>query len=277
MGLVEYIHPTLETLDYTSPRVQLEIIGSSFLFFFVVYLASAFIASMTWTYRNLRIKEKVFWNLSVVRAVFGVYSTCAGVWAVWWDTELKEDVVFATTPTSWFSLCLCVGFFLFECSAMFVSDVIFRQANPLLNLHHWLALLGYVLVMVYRSSHFFGTVGLLLEMSTPFSALCWTLLKCGLSDTLLWKLNQFVLVHTFHCRSLLECYLWLQSYRNWERIWQAMPTPIFTALYVQLTLIFFIMTPYWTYKKTVQLVNHRDWNFEDTETTKETNGSLKTD
>ena len=53
-----------------------------------------------------------------------------------------QDVVFGTTRTSHFSLCITVGFFLFECSALGISDVIFKTFSFLLNLHHWLSLVS---------------------------------------------------------------------------------------------------------------------------------------
>jgi ceroid-lipofuscinosis protein 8 len=41
-----------------------------------------------------------------------------------------------------------------------------------------------------------------------------------------------------------------------------MPMTVFLMLYVQLTLVSLVMTPYWTYKKTAQMINPVDWNFE---------------
>ena len=51
-------------------------------------------------------------------------------------------MVFATTPTSSFALCITIGFFLFECSALSISDVVFKTFSFLLNLHHWLSLVS---------------------------------------------------------------------------------------------------------------------------------------
>ena len=54
-----------------------------------------------------------------------------------------------------------------------------------------------------------------------------------------------------------------------------MPGIMFVILYTQLVLVTCVMTPYWTYKKTVQMINPIDWNFEDSEKTKQMNGSAK--
>ena len=274
MGLVEYIHPVLAELDYSKTSVRLSLIISSFVFYAGVFLLSAIVSQLLWTYRNLRVKEKIFWNLAVVRGVYGVFCIVIGVWSIFLDTELSEDVIFATNPTSFFALTTTVGFFLFECSALMFSDIYYKQFNVLLNIHHWLSLIGYSLIMVVESTHYFGTKGLILEMSTPFSCICWTLLKAGKAHTLVWKVNQFLLVHAFHLRSVAEFYIWYKTYLNWDRVWTTMPWPMFVCLYTQLVLVTFLMTPYWTYKKTIQMVNPVDWNFEDADKTRQMNGQV---
>ncbi|KAK7089807.1 protein CLN8-like [Littorina saxatilis] len=262
--LVEAFHPTLAKLDYTQTSVKFKLIGASVLVWASIYTLSAILASFVSTYSRLKVKEKVFWNLAVVRASFGFFCTAVGSWAIFTQTAMDKDVVFGTTPTSYFSLCITVGFFLFECSALTISDVIFKSFSFLLNLHHWLSLVGYCLVIYTGAAHCFACKGLILEMSTPLSALCWTLLKAGKERSFVWKANQFLLVHTFHLRSVVECMFWYITYHNWNTIWGTMPMSVFLALYVQLTLVSLVMTPYWTYKKTVQMINPVDWNFEKT-------------
>ena len=276
MGLVEHIHPSLATAAWDRLSVKATYISSAFGFFCVVYVISgALSAASTQAYRNLRTKEKIFWNLAVVRAVYGLFCIVFGTWAIFVDTELVNDVVFATTPTSHFAMTTTVGFFVFECAMILWSDIYYRQYNFLLNLHHWISLFAYSLLIYLGSTHFFGTRGLILEMSTPFSCLCWTLLKADLAHTFLWKANQFLLVHTFHLRSVAECAMWYWTYQNWDRIWAEMPLAMFAFLYTQLTLVTFVMTPYWTYKKTAQMINPVDWNFEDSNKHKNKNGDVK--
>ena len=275
MGLVEHIHPLLDELDYNKTSTKLTLVISSFVCYSCVFLLSVSASNTLRTYRNLTGKEKVFWNLAIVRGVYGLFCIVVGIWALFFDTELSKDVVYATSQTSYFALTVTIGFFTFECSMLLVMDIYYKTFNILLNIHHWLALIGYSLIMIIGSTHYFGANGLILEMSTPFSCLCWTLLKAGRAHTFLWKANQFLLVHTFHLRSVVECYIWYQTYQNWTRVWSAMPGVMFVVLYTQLVLVTFVMTPYWTYKKTVQMVNPIDWNFEDSERSKQMNGSAK--
>lgn len=275
MVLVENIHPYLGHANYKSTAVKLQFIAASFLFFSSIFLLTAFISTLSRTYRNLRRKEKVFWNLAVVRSCYGVFCIIIGIWGLFYDTELKTDVVFSKTQTSYFAVTTTIGFFVFECIALMISDVVYKKPCLLLNVHHWLSLTGFVLVLTTESIHFFSVRGLILEMSTPFSAICWIVLKAGKAHTVVWKVNQFILVHTFHLRSVVECYIWYETYRHWDHIWEHMPLSMFSVLYIQLTLVTFLMTPYWTYKKSEQMIKPIDWNFEDADVNKHMNGEAK--
>ncbi|XP_074648005.1 protein CLN8-like [Tubulanus polymorphus] len=274
MQYIGYLHPSLSELDYYSSSVKAAIVGLSTASFFAVYLLSAVLAQWSWTYRNLRAKEKIFWNLTVMRGAFGIFGTLAGIWITWFDDELYKDVVFGTNATSHFILLVSVGFFVIECLVLTYSDVKYNSFNYMLHLHHWLALSGYLSCIVLNSAHYFACVALMLEITTPFSCICWTLLKCGFARTKLWKLNQLVLVHLFHCRTLIEAFIFIQSWRNWSTIWSSMPWSNFLILHVGLVISFLYLTPYWTYKKTTQLVNPVDWNFEDSDRTRVMNGHV---
>ncbi|XP_078604334.1 protein CLN8-like [Branchiostoma floridae x Branchiostoma japonicum] len=272
MGLVEAIYPVLGTIDYRQPMSKLVFIGGSLLFFTLVFVVCGLASYGIKTYRNLRSREKVFWNLAVVRALYGVFCTVMGSWAIWWDEVAIKDVVHATTPTGYVTIYVTVGFFLFETIASTTSDLLFGKFNPLLNAHHFVSLLGHSLVAYYECFHYLGVSGLILEMSTPFSALCWMLLKCGLAESFVWKLNQVVLIHTFHLRSVVECFLWVQTYNNWTNMWNEMPFPLLAVFLGGLFMFSLVMTPYWCYKKTAQLFNPIDWNFNDSKRKGNTNG-----
>ena len=264
-----FIEDALMDVNFRKSSTKVINIFLSLLFFVGVYGISNGIGRSNSTYKKLRPKEQVFWNLAVVRAVYGIFCTIIGIWAFFIDNELEKDVVFGTTQTSYFAMTTTVGFFIFECLAVSISDIIYKKLSILLNIHHWISLIGFSVLLVVESSHFFGCRGLLLEMSTPFSAVCWILIKAGKSNTLCWKINQFILVHSFHLRSVVEFSIWYFTYKHWNRISSAMPMALFVPLYTQLVLVTFLMTPYWTYKKTVQMINPVDWNFEDNDKKKQ--------
>ena len=256
-----YLFPQLGELDFHSLSVKLVIIGWSFFMTFVVFFLSYLLSFNFTTFKSyLRTKEKVFWCLAFVRGVFGFVAAFFGFWYLAVDDTLHGDVVSANSAMSFMAVYICVGFFLFECIALFTSNYIFRTFDKLLATHHSLSLIGDCVVTYYGKAHFFAVVGLLLEMTTPFTCLCWMLIKAKMTKYRVWKLNQLVLVHLFHCRTMIEGYFYLKSYSHWENIATNMPLTMICLLYTQLSIQFFYLTPYWTYKKMMQLFNPIDWN-----------------
>ena len=255
------LFPQLATLDIESPETKFYTILFSLFFFLVIFILS-YLASFTFhTFKNvLRTKEKVFWCMAFVRGVFGVSCTVVGFYYLALDDTLKRDVVNAKTTWSTLNIYYAVGFFLFECVALYTSNIVFGFFDKFLFIHHTLSLTGSFVTAYYVKAGYFAIIGMFLEFSTPFTCLCWMLLKVGLADTYLWKLNQIILVHLFHCRSVIEGYLVFVSYYQWNIIVTEMPGPLFWCLYTQLPIQLFFLTPYWTYKKTQQLMKPVDFN-----------------
>ena len=256
-----FLYPPLSSIDVTSSEVKLYTLIITFISFTAIFFLSYFLSFSFATFKGLRTKEKVFWCLAFVRGIFGVNCTLIGLWYLAVDEVLKENVVHSTTTTSHIAIYYCVGFFIFECFFLYSSNIIFRTFDPALFAHHTLALIGYSIAMYYNNKvHFFAVVGLLEEMSTPFTCLCWMLLKAKMTSSIIWKTNQLILIHLFHCRTMLEGYFFYMTYWQWDIVWNEMPLPLFLCLYIQVSLQFFILTPYWTYKKTNQLFDPIDFN-----------------
>ena len=262
---VVYFFPRVAVWDMRTLDTKLSVIGTTFLcamiIFTLSYVASYFTVS---TFRlRLRTKEKVFWCLAFVRAIFGFIASFFGAWYLAFDDTLHRDVVNGHSQSSFLAVYIGVGFFIFECIMLFGFNIIFRSFDPLLALHHALSLIGFSVCSHYGNTHFFAVVGMLLEMTTPFSCFCWMLLKANKADLFVWKFNQLVMVHLFHCRTTLEGFFFYKSYYQWSNIYDNMPLALKILLYTQLSLQFFVLTPYWTYKKMAQLYNPIDWNFPD--------------
>lgn len=256
-----YLFPQLDGINTDSSSTKLTIVGISFLIHSAIFVATYFASYQFVTFRKyLRQKEKVFWCLAIIRALFGILSMFFGIWYLAFDDSFYDDVVNTLTVTSFMGLHIAIGFFVFENVALYTSAVVFQSFDKFLAIHHTLSLIGGSIVAYYGKGHYFGMVGLLLEMTTPFSCICWLLLKAKMAHLFVWKLNQLVLVHLFHCRTTVEGYIFLKTYFQWDNIWNNLPLPIFILLYTQLFLQFFMLTPYWTYKKMMQLFNPVDWN-----------------
>lgn len=265
--ILQFFHPGLLKLNYEDRNVKAYIIAATVLFVSGLFSGSLLFCNLFKAFRGLVLKHQVFMSLAIVRGVYGIFGIVIGCYAIFKSTALDRDVVFGKNATSSFAMCVTVGFFIFELSAVLLSDVAFKTFSKMLIMHHGLALVAFTLAITSESNYSFGCKGMTLEMSTPFSCLCYVFLKAGMENSTVWKINQFILIHTFHLRSVVECYLWYVTYQHWGDIYSKMSTPIFVLLYTNLVLVTFVMTPYWGYKKTEQLFNPVDWNFQESRDT----------
>ncbi|KAM4042543.1 protein CLN8 isoform 1-T2 [Anomaloglossus baeobatrachus] len=253
-------------LDYSSWNTRLILIVGGFLFYVGIFafghLASLVLSA---TYRSLPAKEKVFWSLAATRAVFGVQSIVTGLNALLIDPVLIADQITGRQSWASFTILMATGFFLFENLALHTSNFVFWTFDILLAVHHIFAFIGYSgAVICTTSGHYLPMVTLLLEMSTPFTCISWMLLKAGWSQTLFWKVNQWIMIHMFHCRMVLTYHMWWVSLYNWDRLVTSVSMLYLAFFFVGMTLVTLILNPYWTYKKTQQLLTPVDWNFDST-------------
>ncbi|XP_010877462.2 protein CLN8 [Esox lucius] len=251
--------------DYNSWDLRLQVIGLGFAFYTAIFLLSHLVSrAFSQTYCSLLTKEKVFWNLAATRAVFGLQSTAAGLRALTEDSALSRDRVRGQEDWSWFTLLTATGFFLFENVALHTSSAVFKSFDLPLATHHFFALSGFAGAVFWDSTgHHLAMVTLLLEMSTPFTCISWMFLKVGWAHKLFWKANQWVMVHMFHCRIVVTYYMWWVSWSHWGEIHVYVALPHRVLFYTGLALLTVVINPFWTHKKTMQLLNPVDWNFSD--------------
>jgi len=174
----------------------------------------------------------------------------------------------ATTDESWTFICLIIGFFIFEEVTLIYFDLRYRTFSKELHAHHLISFIGYFLTALLGVNHYVAISLFLLEASTPFSCVCWCLLKLKLEHTFIWKANQWILIYIFHVRTLIELWCWYICYQNWTSMKQYSHLVYIVSLFVGLTSSTFWLTPYWTYKKTKQFFNPVDWNAESKRTKK---------
>ncbi|KAJ3612881.1 hypothetical protein NHX12_019138 [Muraenolepis orangiensis] len=251
--------------DHYSPgwdvRVQLVCLGAAFYaaIFVTCHLLSV---SLFRAYRSLLAKEKVFWNLAATRAVFGLQGTAAGLCVLTGDSVVSRDHVVGKDDFSWFHVLTATGFFAFENVALHLSSVTFRSFDLPLAMHHFFALSVLVSVVACDSvGHYLPMVSLLLDVSAPFTAISWVLLKAGWARSVFWRCNQWVMVHMFHCRMVLTYYMWWVCWSHWGAINAVFPLVPRVLYSTGLALLTLFLNPIWTHKKTMQLLNPVDWNF----------------
>ncbi|XP_036106132.1 protein CLN8 [Molossus molossus] len=250
-------------LDYASWKIRSTLVVAGFAFYLGVFVVCHQLSSsLNATYRSLAAKEKVFWNLAATRAVFGVQGTAAGLWTLLADPVLQADKAHAQQDWSWFHITTATGFFFFENAALHLSNFVFQAFDVFLVLHHLFAFLGFLgLVVNLRAGHYLAMTTLLLEMSTPFTCVSWMLLKAGWSDSLFWKVNQWVMIHMFHCRMVLTYHMWWVCCGHWRGLLASLYPPHLALFLLGMSLLTLVLNPYWTHKKTQQLLHPVDWNF----------------
>ncbi|KAM9316582.1 protein CLN8 [Gastrophryne carolinensis] len=251
-------------LDYSSWSTICILITIGFLVYLGFFVMCHLISLLSFsTYRSLCAREKVFWDLAATRAVFGIQCIVTGLNTLLLDPVVSADDVTAQSGWSWFTILISTGFFVFENLALHLSNFVFKTFDVFLAVHHIFAFLTVCGVICYNTvGHYLPMMALLLEMSTPFTCLSWMLLKAGMSHTLFWKVNQWVMIHMFHCRMVLLYRAWWLFYSSWDHLVSVMPFSYIVIFLFGLAALTFI-NPYWTYKKTQQLHTPVDWNFDE--------------
>lgn len=70
------------------------------------------------------------------------------------------------------------------------------------------------------------------------------------------------MIHAFHCRMVLTYYMWWVSFTHWTELGIHVALPQRVLFFTGLALLTLIINPIWTHKKTMQLLNPVDWNFD---------------
>ncbi|KAM8952350.1 protein CLN8 [Pelodytes ibericus] len=251
-------------VDYSSWNTCFILMTIGFLVYLGIFLICHIVSVLLCaTYCSLSAREKVFWDLAATRAVFGVQCTIAGLAALLTDPVLTADKIRGQQNWSWFNILTATGFFFFENLALYLFNILFWTCDVFLAVHHFFAFMGFFgAVICSTTGHYLAMLVLLLEMSTPFTCISWMLLKAGWSDTLFWKANQWVMIHMFHCRIVLTYHIWWICFCNWDNLVNSTPKPFIAFFITGLALVTFVMNPYWTHKKTHQLLSPIDWNSE---------------
>ncbi|CAF3029998.1 unnamed protein product [Rotaria sp. Silwood2] len=244
-----------QSISDNTLRIILSYFGWLAMFFIMGWISKLLIPQV----RTLKPKEKMFWKLAMVRAVCGLLTLWA-IYLVFIDGSIALDHTIATTDASWTFISLLLGFFIFEELTLIFFDIKFHTFSKELHMHHFFAFNGFFLAAFDNGGHYYAAKAFMLEASTPFSCICWCLLKLKLEKTNAWKINQWILINVFHFRTFLELLWWYDIYHDWTSIKQNLSVFYTINMLVGLTIVSLWLTPYWTYKKTVQYFNPTDWN-----------------
>ncbi|CAF1533924.1 unnamed protein product [Didymodactylos carnosus] len=203
----------------------------------------------------------MFWRLACVRGLLG-FMTIWAIRIVFIENDLNTNRIYASTDESWRLMTIMLPYFIFEEGSLLYFDYRFKTFSKELHLHHILAFIGFYFNCYCHTQHFYGLKIFILEMSTPFSCICFCLLKLRMERTLAWKINQLILIYVFHFRTVLELMIWYDIYNDWSYFKEHSPFLQMANVLIGLIALTFWLTPYWTYKKTAQFFHPVDWDLQ---------------
>ncbi|XP_073531476.1 protein CLN8-like [Phyllobates terribilis] len=243
-------------LDYSSWNTRLTLIAAGFLFYVGIFAFSHLASIVLFaTYRSLSAKDKILWNTVTTRASFGLLCYVAGLNALFIDPVLAADKITGQQGWAAFIILIATGFFLYENVALFIYNSVFWIFNISDAAHHISAFIGcFGAAICSTAGHYLPIAALLLEMATPFTCTSWILIKAGYLQTFIWKVDQWIVVHLFHCRMFLTYHLWWVSLNNYDRLVKSTTVLYVAFFFFSLILLTFMLNPYWTYMKTKQLL-----------------------
>ena len=210
----------------------------------------------------------MFWSLAVVRGTYGLIGGALSLYGRIFDEHLLVNLATSKTEFSYILVVCHLGFFIFEWTAQIYFDLRFKTFSRALHAHHAIAMTGYLNATIHDEGHYLGLTTFILELSTPFSCICYMLIKSNLSETFLWKANQLILIHVFHLRSVIEFTMMYEFYKYWDML-KNLSLLSRLNFAVGLVTVGFFLTPYWTYRKTEQFFTKADWNSSENKNKKE--------
>lgn len=199
----------------------------------------------------------MFWSLAIVRGTYGAFGAALSIYARCFENHLFIDPIKSKTELSYLLILSHFGFFIFEWSAQIYFDFRFSACNYQLHIHHMIAFIGFGGGCLTDSMHYFGLISFALELSTPFSCVCFCLIKCKMSEGFAWKANQAILIHSFHIRNMIETIMIHDTIKYWDQV-KELPLILSINWVAGLTVVFLVLTPYWTWKKTEQFFTKSD-------------------
>jgi len=249
-----YLLPHLEQLDFTSAQVKVSAtICTTFSFSAILLLSYiAFSHSVLFKYRLCK-KDKLFWCLSIVRILFGLFSGFLGFWLVAFDNKLHKDIVNASSISIFIGTYVSMGFFIMDGIVVFGSIIISRKVDYGLVIHHILSSLSIIFIIYYEKGFFFLAVGLLCEIVEPFDCFSWMLQKANLNHLFVWKISQLGLIHILHCRTIFEGYALYKMYQQWKNVVTNMPVAVVLFITPLMLIQLFFASPQWAYKKMMKM------------------------
>ena len=250
-----YLFPALEGTDVTTWKFKFITVGLTFtafaLILFAVYLASLLVVK----FKSLSDVEKFTWCARIMKFFMFPIPIFTGFWYLAVDDTLHNDVVNATTKTSFIAVYMFVGFCSLDCILAAIGKLLFgRSYSTAIVVHHFVVLSAYGSFIIFYNGkgHYLAMLGLLLEMAGPLTYINWVLGKAKLDHLRIWKLIQRVSIYFWYFRTAVALYIFYVFIVNWDYIWTDLPLPMIVGVLLG-TCILAVLTFDWTEKESKRL------------------------
>ena len=223
-------------------------IAITFVAYTLIFLTVCIVSIFMERFRALGDADKLLWCIKGTKFFYFPIPIFTGLWYLLVDDTLKDDVVNGTTKTVPVTLCILVGFYLYDSILMVVGKLLYgNRFSTALLIHHFVALNAYSVGMYYNGKgQYLCILGFLEEMVGPLSYINWMLAKVKLTHLSIMKVNQQITVYLWHFRTVLELYSLYTIIKNWSYIWNELPVPLLISISCTILLMTIALTPRWT-------------------------------
>jgi hypothetical protein len=243
-----YLLPWLEDTDVTTWPFVFSTIATAVITYTLVFFTVCITSFFSERFRALADVDKYLWCTKLTKLFYFPIPIFTGLWYLLVDDTLKDDIVNGTTKTAFVAIYMHVGYNLLDNVLMAVGKLLYgNRFSTALFIHHFVVLNLFSICTYYSGKgQYFCMLAFIEEIVGPLSYVNWMLAKAKLTHRSIMKVNQQVTVYLWHFRTLLDLYFVYTIIKNWSHIWNGIPVPLMTIIFLACSLMAFALTPRWT-------------------------------
>ncbi|CAB4000049.1 Transmembrane 56 [Paramuricea clavata] len=190
--------------------------GLSFIIFLGIFLLSPLISKvMSSKYKHLPVKDQINWDTRIGSNIHAVVAATISLYAFFFDKATLMDHFCTDSVVVRSGISITFGYILAD---FFIILWYYRCFQDIfMIIHHIMALLAYVFVMIYGCLLFFANIRQIAELSTPFVNQRWfyditgqarsskQFIRNGLLMILAFFLGRIIFIPYFMCTGFTKC------------------------------------------------------------------------
>eukprot|EP00056_Hartaetosiga_gracilis_P002162 m.51385 g.51385 ORF g.51385 m.51385 type:complete len:622 (+) comp10940_c0_seq1:163-2028(+) len=215
-GFVSYL---LLLFKHICASVGVSTVAASFLLSYTLsslltILSGVFSRLLSKTYKSLNPLDQLRWNGGINRAAQGVILGIMGA-KTFFDGVPEGGTVHGVNDSLLHIASFSLGFFVYELRDALNMLLAHNVKEESLLFHHFLGVLLYFLTLSTQSYLFLSCAVLVQELHSPFTHIGWMLAKQGRDNSILWDINQYVLIAVWLIfREGCDLFVWVHIITN---------------------------------------------------------------